>query len=707
MDITAEIIDLTSLFDVFIKNKKDNIEVIKYDSQYNAEIAIYESYYPYKIVNYDNDNIISIEYYKSSNNEENKYNAKMLPLIAIKNNKRIHFKSSKHAQDWCKTIGGFIDVKHIGLWINDNKLHGEYLWYYNTFAPSLPNEIWIKINSFKSYDKKILSIIIDDENKLFNLLEVSDNYEVSNMGRYKNKNNIISDSRFYNLKKNDNVVISIDNMQYDLEVLILIAFQVFKEDKKQFIIHIDNNKNNNCLDNLRYSYAVNGNDREKKIEYTVIIENDTKISINQEIQDNPSYNIDNYNKDSNEDVDSELEYDEDDWKIIDNYPEYQISTLGHIISTKNDDVIKLKPNKCRNGYYSIQLGSNKNPHMLIHRIVAQTFIPNPENKECVNHKNRNRRDNRVENLEWTSASENMQHSYDTDETKRSTSRLNIIQGTRNDKKFKRIIIEHYREHGLYNGIRIVGNTIYVDGTFYTQIHPCITRESATQWFKENMKIRAHISECISDPEKFESAGGYTWKSITDISDLPNETWRNIGDIKDIYIDGDKRYNKNYIKYNNYLISNYGRVKEPSGYIRDTRYFKTLENYIKTVIYGDNLKIHELVLLAFMGNRPSISHDVFHINRNRYDNHLENLKWLSKSEFVQSDMVLLSNGYDHRTTQVFKYDMDNIELSPIIYKSVNDAIILENTTKRNIDTWCELGGKNKTRPNTSYLYLKNK
>lgn len=90
----------------------------------------------------------------------------------------------------------------------------------------------------------------------------------------------------------------------------------------------------------------------------------------------------------------------EEWKDIIGYEGlYQISSLGRVKTIKTNKIRKLE--KVRSGYLRVMLHKNNKPErFLVHRLVAEVFIDNPDKLPEVNHKDENKLNNKVENLEW-------------------------------------------------------------------------------------------------------------------------------------------------------------------------------------------------------------------------------------------------------------------------------------------------------------------
>lgn len=94
---------------------------------------------------------------------------------------------------------------------------------------------------------------------------------------------------------------------------------------------------------------------------------------------------------------------------ISGFPRYEVTTYGDVF---NQNGLKLKQEKTKNGYLRVSLSNDKIKHkrMSVHRLVAEAFIQNPNNLPQVDHKNEIKTDNSVSNLRWSTPLDNLEHS---------------------------------------------------------------------------------------------------------------------------------------------------------------------------------------------------------------------------------------------------------------------------------------------------------
>ena len=143
------------------------------------------------------------------------------------------------------------------------------------------------------------------------------------------------------------------------------------------------------------------------------------------------------------------------WKDVDGFEElYKISSYGRVLSKRRNKVMKLnlRKNYLRVGFHK----DNINYCFQVHRLVAQAFIPNPHNKEEVNHIDCNKQNNVVSNLEWVTHEENMNHACNNNRIAKTKIRV-YIDG---------------KEKGIYKSISNVSLFFRIE---YDKILRCIKK----------------------------------------------------------------------------------------------------------------------------------------------------------------------------------------------------------------------------------------
>lgn len=112
-----------------------------------------------------------------------------------------------------------------------------------------------------------------------------------------------------------------------------------------------------------------------------------------------------------------------EWKIINGYPDYAINQFGEVKSLRFDRL--LKPSVSGNQYQYVNLVYNKRKKTTaVHKLVIEHFGPPcPDVKSVVDHKDRNKQNNNIDNLEWVSISENTSRSYNNQDKKEEARQL--------------------------------------------------------------------------------------------------------------------------------------------------------------------------------------------------------------------------------------------------------------------------------------------
>lgn len=177
-----------------------------------------------------------------------------------------------------------------------------------------------------------------------------------------------------------------------------------------------------------------------------------------------------------------------EWRSVKGYDgRYLVSNTGLIYSKMSNKV--LKPNKMSNGYLSVELFKDgKSKRLLIHRIVAEAFIDNPESLPIVNHKDEDRTNNSVDNLEWC------------------TQKYNANYGNALEKKKRNRTVSD----AVKNSLLLGSKSRQISVLQFTKSGEFLKRFNSAVEAGRILKINAsHIGETCKQIRK--SAGGFCWQ----------------------------------------------------------------------------------------------------------------------------------------------------------------------------------------------------
>jgi len=306
---------------------------------------------------------------------------------------------------------------------------------------------------------------------------------------------------------------------------------------------------------------------------------------------------------------------EEVWKMVEGFSNYEISNLGNLRNKAKK--ICLKPS-IKSGYYGTSIVNNENKRfsMKIHRLVAITFIPNPLNKETVNHKDHNKLNNKLENLEWATTTEQNNH-------KRKCKKE--IQELVSSRAVWRINKETNEKIELYQTIKLAAKWVFDNNLTVVKV------------FNGGNNIKTKISAVCQKKYGRNTTFGYKWEYDDSVENKnKNEIWKEIPAEIVSGIDG-------------YKISNYGRVKNHKGRITEGHFHAS--GYLWVSISPKQYLLHRLVAKVFIPN-PDNKEQVNHIDGNKQNASASNLEWCTNRE---NQIHKVNAGLSNSTKKVVQYD----------------------------------------------------